>query len=159
MGDKKRVNGALYSKNSAVLDIEGEVFEGWATAEFGDKIEAPFSYGASKHGGPRGTPEGRYTPDPLVVGFQLDTARDVRNKLAGLSPDGKSIGKARVTITLTFDETVLGVGQMQFETCRLTEIGNSVEDSAEGTLEKHTFLPLRILRDGQSLFDQSAPGA
>jgi hypothetical protein len=159
MADKKRINGNLYSKASATIKIEGEAFEGWATLEYGDKMEAPFAWGAAKHAGPRGTTEGRYTPDNVVIGWHVDTAKDVRAKLAGLAPDGSSIGKPSVTIILTLDETALGVTIVEFESCRLREIGNSVEDSAEATLEKHTYQPLRVKRDGQTLYDQSVAGA
>lgn len=159
MADKKRINGNLYSKASAIIKVEGEVFEGWDTLEFGDKMEAPFAWGAAKHAGPRGTTEGRYTPDNVVIGWHLDTGKDVRNKLAGLAPDGASIGKPSVTIILTLDETALGVAIVEFESCRLREVANSIEDSAEKTLEKHTYQCLRVKRDGQTLYDQSVAGA
>ena len=158
MSDQKRVNGNLFSKASCTLKVDGEVFEGWSTIEYGDKVEAPFAYGAAKHAGPRGTTEGRYTPDPLVIGWHADTAKDVRAKLAQLATDGASIGKPRVLITLTIDEE-LGVQFVEFEGCRLREIGNSVDDSAEAVIEKHTFQTLRVKRDGQTIYDQSVAGA
>ena len=159
MGDKKRINGMAFSKNSATAKVDGEIFEGFSTMEFGDKIESPFLFGAAKHGGPRGATVGRYTPDPLVIGWHQDTAKDVRTKLAGRATDGSSIGTVRVLITLTLDEPTLGVGFFEFESCRLIEIGNSLEDSAEGTIEKHTYQVMRIRRDGQTLYDASVSGA
>lgn len=159
MSDQKRVNGNLYSKNSATIKIEGEVFEGWDSIEFGDKRERPFAFGAAKHGGPRGRTKGRYTPDPLIITAQADTARDIRDKLAGLSPDGASIGEPEVLITLTLSESKLGVSLVEFEACALTEMSDPIEDSAEHSTVKLTFQPMRIKRDGQTLYDSSVAGA
>ena len=159
MSDQKRVNGNLYSKASCTLKVAGEIFEGWDAVEFGDKRERAYAFGAGKHGGPRGKTKGRYTPDLLVVTFQTDSAAACRTSLAAKAPDGVSYGEASVLITLTIDEPGLGVQLLEFEDCTLAEDSASVEDSAEHVAEKLSFMPMRVRRNGNSLFDQTAAGA
>lgn len=159
MSDQVRVNGVLFSRASCQLKMEGEPFYGWTAIEYGDKRERAYGYGAGRHGGPRGITKGKYTPDPLVLTVFSDTADAIRSSLAKRASDGKSYGEPAVLWTLSISEPGLTSVLVELEGCVFSEDSGSAEDSADPLSEKLTFMPMRVKRNGRSLYDQSVAGS
>jgi len=159
MSDQVRVNGVLLSRASCSLKMDGEPFYGWEAIEYGDKRERAFAYGAGRHGGPRGRTKGKYTANQFVITFQSDTADAVRSSLAKKASDGVSYGEPSVLWTLTISEPGLPSQLIEAEDCTIDEDTSSVEDSADAIKDKIPFQPMRIRRNGRTLYDSSVSGS
>lgn len=155
MSDQVLVNGNLLSRASCTLKMNGEPFYAWQTIEFGDKRERAYGYGANRSYKPLGKTKGKYTPDPLVIGFLEHASKAVLDSLGKLASDGKSVGEPSVLWTLSIDEPGVASVLNEIEGCTLAELSASVEETAEGIVEKLTFMPMGVKRNGLSLYDQS----
>lgn len=162
MSDSVLVNGKMYSRTSCKLKRDGEQFFGWDTIEFGQKRERGLAYGSAVSSGARGRTRGRYTANALVIGFHQDTHLAVLESLANEAPDGLSAGETVHNWSLTIDEGITPNGlepQLhEFLSCTWDEDAASVEDSAEHTVTKDTFTPLRYKLNGITMYDQSQEG-
>lgn len=155
MSDQVLVNGNLLSRASCTLKMAGEPFYAWNTVEYGDKRERSYGWGASRAFKPIGKTKGKYTPNMLVVGFMQHASDACFSSIAKLAPDGKSIGEPSVLWTLSIDEPGVASILVEIEGCTLAELEASVEDTADGIVEKVSFMPMGIKRNGRTLYDQS----
>lgn len=159
MGDAVRVNGQMISWQSVTLKIGVEKYTGFTAVEYGDKRERSLAYGAGKHGAPRGKSAGKYTPDPLVITVWKSTAKAILADLAALATDGKSYGNVSTDIVVSFVEPSDATVIVEALGCTLQEMAASHEEGPEGLNEKLTFQPMRIKRDGKSLYDGTIAGS
>ena len=113
MADTVRINGQTYNWSSVYLTINGVSFFGVTEINWDEKLERAFGYGLGKHYSPQQRTAGKYTPDPMKL-VVLATAEETFNDilLGALTDQGYagsvSLGKAEVTIQVTYDETGLG---------------------------------------------------
>lgn len=159
MSDTVRINGNQIGWASMSLKINGQAYTGITAIEYGDKRTRTLAYGMARHGGPRGRPPGKYEPDPFAITAWTSTAATIRKDLAQRSPDGVSFGNVVCSIILQYVETSDGIVMIEAQDATLGEISASNEEGPDATSEKLVFQPLRILRNGLSLFDSSVAGA
>lgn len=159
MSDTVRVNGVQIGWPSISLKINGQAYTGLSAIEFGDKRERGFAYGMGRHGGPRGRPPGKYTPDPFSITAWTSTAAAIRKDIAARASDGVSYGNVVCQIILQYVEQTDGTVTVEAQDCTLGEISASNEEGPDATNEKLVFQPMRIIRNGLTLFDSSVPGS
>lgn len=155
MSDQVLVNGNVLSRASCTLKMNGEPFYAWQTIEFGDKRERAYAYGANRAYKPLGKTKGKYTPDPLVIGFLEHASDSVLSSLASLAPDGVSVGEPSVLWALSIDEPGVASVLIEVEGCTLAEASASVEETADGIVEKLTWMPMGVKRNGRTLYDSA----
>lgn len=155
MSDQVNINGNLLSRASCTLKMEGEPFFAWNTCEYGDKRERAYGWGSNRAFKPIGKTKGKYEPNKFVVGLQQHASLNVLQSLAKLSPDGVSVGEPSVLWTLSIDEPGVASILIELEGCTLEEPTASVEDTPEGIIEKLTFMPMGLKRNGMTLYDSA----
>lgn len=159
MSDTVRVNGVQIGWPSISLKINGQAYTGLSAIEFGDKRERGFAWGMGRHGGPRGRPPGKYTPDPFVLTAWTSTAAAIRKDIAARATDGVSYGNVVCQIVLQYVEQTDGVVTVEAQDAVLAEVSASNEEGPDATSEKLTFQPMRVIRNGLTLFDSSVQGS
>lgn len=158
-GDAARVNGNLIDWGSLKFKMDGTPYSGITGIEYADGRERAYAHGIGRHRTPRGRTAGKYQPEPLVVTCWSSTAKAIRADLAAKASDKKSYGNVEVPIIVQYIEpddaeiTVEAIG------CVLVKDESSDEEGPEGLNVKLTFSPMRLIRDGLSLFDQTEGGA
>jgi len=159
VSDTVRINGTQIGWPSISLKINGQAYTGISAIEFGDKRERGFAWGMGRHGGPRGRPPGKYTPDPFVITAWTSTASAIRKDIAARATDGVSYGNVTVQIIVQYVEKDDGTVTIEAQDAVLAEISASNEEGPDATNEKLTFQPMRLIRNGLSLYDSSVPGS
>lgn len=159
MSDTVRINGTQIGWASMSLKINGQSYTGITVIEFGDKLEAGFAYGMARHGGPRGRPPGKYTPDPFSITCWTSTGAAIRKDVAARASDGVSYGQVICSIILQYVEQTDGVVQVEAQDARIAEISASNEEGPDATNEKVVFSPMRIIRNGLTLYNSSVSGS
>ena len=159
MSDTVRVNGTQIGWPSISLKINGQAYTGVTAIEFGDKRERGLAFGMGRHGGPRGRSPGKYTPDPFAITAYTSTAAAMIKDIAARATDRVSYGNVICQIILQYVEKDDGTVTVEAQDCTLQEISASSEESADATSDKLVFQPMRIIRNGLTLFDSSVPGS
>lgn len=159
MADSARVNGVTIGWSSISQKIDGAGYSGGTDIEYGDGVEQTQTYGMGKHYGPRGRTRGKYSCKPYVFTAFVATAREIRAAIAAKAGT-KGISNYPVQIVLQFIEPDDGqtVTVEAFD-CTLTDNEGSHSEGPDGLMEKLTFQPLRMKRNGIALYDTSTAGA
>lgn len=152
MADQVRINKNLYSWASIILKVAEERFTGFTAIGYGDKLERSVAYGMG--GLPRGISRGKYTVDESTLTGHTDTVQEVRKALANLSQDKKSYGDVRFQIVIQYVEQDLEPQTVELEDCVWIASNSSPSEGAEALTEDITFQPMRIRRNGLTLFEE-----
>lgn len=161
MSDATRINGTQISWASLSFKLNGQRYYGITAIEGAtDSRERAYAYGSGRHHAPRGITAGKYTPEPLVITCWKSTAKAIRTDVAARSSDGVSYGSVTDNqIVVQYIEPSDALVTIEVQDCTITKIEASDEEGAEGLSEKITFMPMRIIRDGLTLFDSTEEGA
>lgn len=159
MSDTVRINGVQIGWASISLKINGQAYTGLSAIEYGDKRERGFAWGMGRHGGPRGRPPGKYTPDPFTLTAWTSTSLAIQKDLAARAPDGVSYGNVVCQLILQYVEKDDGTVTVEAQDAVLAEVSASAEEGPDATSEKLIFQPMRIIRNGRTLYDSSVPGS
>jgi hypothetical protein len=159
MSDNVRINGVVYGWSSVKLKIDGELYSGGTDIEFADGVEKTKVFGMGRHHAPRARTRGKYTAEPFVFTAFAATARQIRaaiNAKAGT----KGIANYEVQIILQMiEQDDGGVITVELFDCVLIKNESSHSEGPEALMEKVTFDPMRIKRNGIALYDTSEAGA
>ena len=153
MSDEIRINGIAHSWGSVKLKIAGERYYGISSISYSDKLETTFGYGMGRSHKPRAQSRGKYSAEQIVMKVMADTAKEIRASLRRRSGTS-SYGMVEVPIVLEYVEPDKDPVIVEFERCRLVEVGSSNEEGADVLTEELKWSTFGILRDGGSLFDE-----
>ena len=153
MSDEIRINGIAHSWGSVKLKVDGERFSGVSSISYSDKLETAFGYGMGKSHKPRAQSRGKYSAEQVVMKVQTSTAQAIRDKLTDRSGTD-AYGTVVVPIVLQYlepDDTAMTV---EFEDCRLVEVGASNEEGADVLTEELKWSTFGIRRNGKTLYEE-----
>ena len=154
MADEIRVNGNLYSWGSLRIKIAGEEYRGFTSINIADKRERVHGYGTGKHHAPRGKSRGKYSVEPIKITGHVDSVQAVRQALADASGTN-SYGDTEAEIFLEFGEPGRTPITITAEGCTWAENTGTYEENPDPKMEDFSMLPMRIRRNGLTLFDES----
>lgn len=160
MSDATRINGNLISWASLKVKLNGEPYSGITSIEYSDGRERAYAYGIGRHHAPRGMTAGKYTPEPCVITCWKSTAKAIREAVAKRAQDGRSYGSVTDNVLVVqYVEPTDAVITVEIQDAPITKIEASDEEGPEGLNEKITLAPMRIIRDGLTLYDSTEQGA
>lgn len=153
--DDVRINGKMYSWSSVITKLDGERIFGLKSISYSDKVERSYGYGQGRHHGPRGQSAGKYTPGPVTMGFEKQTADLVRKKIASKAVGGTSLAGVKFQFTIQYSE--LGADPITDELVdvRWASIDSKNEEGPDPLYEEAEFTCMRVLWNGIALFDDS----
>lgn len=156
MADEIRVNGNTYSYASTILKIDGERYWGITSMSYGDKRERVHGYGMGKSQAPRSKSKGKYTVKPTKLVGEKATIQAIRDQLAAKSSNGKSYGDVSVPIFLQYvEDDQPDPITIEILDCTVEDDDSSNENNSDPSKDEITFLPMRIKRNGLTLYDSS----
>lgn len=158
MADQVKINGLQISWASFKAKIGGVPYSGISSIEFSDGVEQELAYGTGRHQAPRGKTRGKYVPEPLVMTVYNSTAEAIRKDLASKA-GGRGISSVSVPIVLQFVEKDDSIVTIEALESTLVKNESSHEEGPAALTEKLTWRPMRILRNGVSLYDSTEAGA
>lgn len=151
------INGVDYSWGSITFKCNGAVFGGFTKISYSDKRTRTKGYSAGAHHAPTHRSRGKYEVDPCKVTGYKDELQSLRDWLAAQSADGVSYGNVEFQGILQFEEPQRGGGtklrQVDLVDLVWFEDSSANEESPDLLMEEVSFDPMRILRDGKTLFD------
>ena len=151
-------NGVLVSWSHGRLTLDGDLFKGFTSLTYSDKLERSYGYGATPSHGPIGVTEGKYTPEQVKLKGMALSVSGLRDWIAARSPDGVSLNKA-VPWNLVY-QWDMGVGspmqKVEITQCRIVENSATAEESPDPMFDEIAFMPMRIIRNGHTLYTASA---
>jgi hypothetical protein len=153
VSDEIRINGIAHSWGSVKFKIAGERYYGISSISYSDKLETTFGYGMGKSHKPRAQSRGKYSAEQVVIKAQSSTAQAIRDALAQRG-GGDSYGTVVVQMTLQYVEQNDTPITVDFEDCRLVEVGSSNEEGADVLTEELKFSTFGIRRNGKTLYDE-----
>lgn len=146
------VNGVDYSWGSIVFKCNGAVFSGFTKIAYSDKRTRTKGYSAGKHQAPTHRSRGKYEADPVKVTGYLDELQAFRAWLAQQSADGISYGNVEFQGCIQYEERDV-LHQVDLVDLVWFEESAAHEENADLLMQEVSFDPMRILRDGLTLFD------
>lgn len=155
MADPIRINGNAYEWASIEIKINGDVFHGFTTCNYGHKRERSKVYGTGRHRAPRGRTSGKYSAE-ATIGGSLDTCQALRDTLAALAPDGVSYGDVVFQLIVQFIEQGQNPVTVECVDCVIAaEESSNEEGSTEGSAESMPLDVMYLKKNGKTLFDNS----
>lgn len=155
MSDQLRINGNAVSWGSIILKLDGQSYTGFTSISYADKRERSHVWGMGRHHAPRARTRGKYTPDPVKLAGPKGSAQAFRNMLALKAVDGRSIGDVVFQINVQFVEVGDVPMNVLIQDCVLIGDASSHDESPDYLKDELEIQPMRIFRNGQSLFDAS----
>lgn len=155
MADVIKINGAAHSWSSTILKIGGERYSGIDSIGYSDKRERVHGYGMGRSHAPNWRSAGKYSVENVKIRGRKSTIEAIRQQLALLSPDGRSYGNAEVNINLQFVEGIDTPMNVLIVGCSLVSDGSSHEENPDPLKDEIEFQPMRIIRNGKTLYDSS----
>jgi hypothetical protein len=155
MSDQVRVNGNVHSWGSIVLKLDGERYYGFDSVAYSDKRTRVKGYGMGRHQAPRHRSRGKYEVDPVKLRGTKASVQIFREALAAKSPDGVSYGDVEFEVMVQYIDTGEAPITVEIESCVWAENTSSDEESGDPLKEEFAADPMRIRRNGLTLFDSS----
>jgi hypothetical protein len=156
MSDEIRVNGNAHSWGSILLKIDGDVFSGFTSIEFGDKRTRTKGYGMGRHQAPSRRSRGKYEVDPVKLEGFKGSLILVRAALAAKGPDGITYGDTEFQIVVQYVEASDQPITVELDGCVYTATTSSDKEGADLLMETVELDCMKIYRNGLTLFDGSA---
>ncbi len=153
MPDQTRINGTMHGWSSVVAKLDGDRFFGFKSIAYGDSRERGKGYGMGRHYSPRGRTAGKYTPEPVAVTMEKETARALRAALAQKASDGKSFGNVVFQIVVQYVEPDGTSITDELEDCVWVKTSAKSEESPDPLYEDVEFDCMRIRWNGTTLYD------
>lgn len=156
MSDQIEVNGNQMSWGSIILKIRDERYYGFNSVSFSDKRTRVKGYGMGKHQAPRSRSRGKYEVDNVKIKGPMASVQAVRKALAADSSNGRSYGDVECEVLVQAVDT--GETPLTIEIQRCVWASNSANftEGPDGLEEEFELDPMRIIRDGLTLFDSEA---
>ncbi len=154
-----RINGKVYDWGSVTLRIAGVRFgqdSGILEISWGQKRERQQVSGMGRTRAPAAHTGGRYSCNPVKYTCVTGTSHAIIEQIAQTAPDGKSYGDVDdFAMSLQLVENKLDTISYDWTGCAITEEEGSASEGEAGPLkEPLTIQPLRMTRNGMSLFSQ-----
>jgi hypothetical protein len=108
-----------------------------------------------RHQAPRGRSRGKYTPGAGKLGGPPSSIQALREKLASKAPDGDSYGNIEFLLTVQYIDDGERPILVELQQCVITGNDTSNEESADPLKEEIEIMPMRVLRNGKTLYDKS----
>lgn len=156
MADDVRVNGNQHSFSSIILKIDDEKYYGFKSISYSDSRERTKTWGAGRHGAPRGRSAGKYDVENITVTMYKGSAQILRLALANAG-NGTSYGDTEVTIIVQFIEADDTEITDELERCVYVKSTSSSEEGPDSLTEDIEFSCMLIRRNGLTLFDNTLP--
>ena len=146
------------SWGSLIVKVNGQTFHGFTSISYADKRERTLAYGMGRHHGPRGRSSGKYTPETSKLGGPKGSHHEFRKLLAAQAPDGRSYGNVVFEVVAQFVEPGSSdePQTVELETCVYIGSSASHEEGPDPLKEECEIQPLRIRRNGMTLWDDTA---
>lgn len=156
--DQIRVNGNMMSWGSIIVKIDGQTFHGFTSVSYADKRERVLGYGMGRHHGPRGRSSGKYSPETSKLGGPKESHLQLRKMLAAKAADGRSYGNVVFEVVIQFVEPGSSdeAQTVELEQCVYIGSSSSHEEGPDPLKEETEIQPLRIRRNGLTLWDDNA---
>lgn len=149
------VNGNDYDWGSITFKTGNQIFDAFTKISYGDKRTRTKGYGAGKHRAPTHRGRGKYEIDPVKVTGYTYELQAFRAALAAEASDGVSYGNVEFEIIVQYEENGV-LHQVEIERCVWFEDAAAHDESSTDPLtEEVSFDPMRLSRDGLTLFDSS----
>jgi hypothetical protein len=145
----------MFSWSSVITKLDGETIFGLKSIAYSDKVERAYGYGQGRHHGPRGQSAGKYTPGPVTISFEKQTADLVRKKIASKSVSGTSLATVKFQLTIQYAEPGADPITDELIDCRWAGIDSKGEEGPDPLYEDAEFTCMRVLWNGIALFDDS----
>jgi hypothetical protein len=154
MADQVRINGNALSWGSIRVKLADEVFSGFTSLAYGDKLTIGKVWGMGKAHAPRARSRGKYETDPVKLAGPKSTIQALRARLAQLSSNGQSYGQVVFQITAEYVEAQDSPQLVEIEDCRLIGNTSSDEENPDPLKEEVEIDCMRIRRNGLTLFEE-----
>jgi hypothetical protein len=160
MSDGIRVNGNAYSWGSVRFKLGGERYFQISEVTFADKRERALFWGMGTHQAPTARSRGKYTPEPVKLKCLKETGANIRAAISALNDvGGKSYGNNVFGVILQYGETQIGGimkhTDVEFLECVYVGTSSTESEGPDPLQEEIELQPMRILRDGLPLYDDT----